>query len=80
MPKSTQPKSTRASAHVSPRNSVSPPLPVTPQKPKGRTANVVQPPHSSSPSVGLPITPVSQLRGNGKRLRKSEEVTIISSE
>ncbi|KIJ51740.1 hypothetical protein M422DRAFT_244082 [Sphaerobolus stellatus SS14] len=51
-----------------------------PQKSKGCTANVVQPPHSSSPSVGLPITPVSQLRGNGKRLHKSEEVTIISSD
>ncbi|KIJ48799.1 hypothetical protein M422DRAFT_247156 [Sphaerobolus stellatus SS14] len=50
MPNSTQPKSTCASARMSACNNVSPPLPVTPQKPKGHTANVMQPPHSSLPS------------------------------
>ncbi|KIJ35902.1 hypothetical protein M422DRAFT_261858 [Sphaerobolus stellatus SS14] len=71
------PKHTHASAHVSARNKAPPPLPVTPKKPKGRTANDE---HSPSRSVGLPNTPVSQPRSNGKRSRKNDEVTIILSE
>ncbi|KIJ22310.1 hypothetical protein M422DRAFT_277319 [Sphaerobolus stellatus SS14] len=71
------PKHTRASARVSARNKAPPPLPVTPKKPKGRRANDK---HSPSHSVGLPITPVSQPRSNGKRSRTNDEVTVLSSD
>ncbi|KIJ33271.1 hypothetical protein M422DRAFT_264820 [Sphaerobolus stellatus SS14] len=74
---SSMPKHTRASARVSACNKAPSPLPVTPKKPKGCRANNK---HSPSPSVGLPITPASQPRSNGKRSRKNDEVTIISSD
>ncbi|KIJ23405.1 hypothetical protein M422DRAFT_276026, partial [Sphaerobolus stellatus SS14] len=73
------PKHTHASARVSARNKAPSSLPVTPKKPKGCRANNEHSLHV--PSVGLPITPVSQPRSNGKRSRKkNDEVTIILSD